>query len=210
LLAAHGGQRCRGPLKPWGPCRRPQADVSNKRLGRAGKLTALLGDEMARWQATADTLGARLALLPGDALLAAACICYTGAFTGGVAGGQGPLLAFFLAALKACPARLQVHAYVPSFAARPPPGPYRAALLDSWLARCATLGIPHTGDFTLAAALASPVELREWAIHGLPLERVSIDNGALVARGGGRWPLMIDPQEQGTRCGRGLLGGRLR
>jgi hypothetical protein len=90
----------------------------------------------------------------------------------------------------------------------PPAGPYRAALLDSWIARCTSLGIPHTENFTLAAALATPIELREWAIHGLPLERVSIDNGVLVVRGGCRWPLMIDPQEQGTRCGWGWGKGQ--
>jgi hypothetical protein len=59
-----------------------QADLSQRRLGRAGKLTSLLGNEMARWQTTADGLGARIDLLPGDALLAAACVSYAGPFTG--------------------------------------------------------------------------------------------------------------------------------
>ena len=43
--------------------------------------------------------------------------------------------------------------------------------------------------------LASPVEVREWNIWGLPTDNVSIDNGILVTRGK-RWPLMIDPQNQ--------------
>lgn len=72
-------------VTPHFNCLSQQADLSHRRLGRAGKLTALLGDEMARWQATADDLAARIALLPGDALLAAACISYTGAFTGDAA-----------------------------------------------------------------------------------------------------------------------------
>lgn len=59
-----------------------QADLSQKRLGRAGKLTSLLGDELVRWQETVDELGDKLTLLVGDALISAACISYTGAFTG--------------------------------------------------------------------------------------------------------------------------------
>jgi hypothetical protein len=201
-----------------------QADLSGRRLGRAGKLTALLGDEMARWQATADGLAARIALLPGDTLLAAACLSYTGAFTGEELGARpasppptaqhAPLhsvgppavaphwLSCFLPGVKGlgsarsgeCLSRCTQHPIWKN-----PPGPYRAELLDAWLSRCAALGIPHTPGFTLAGALASPVELREWALHGLPADGVSVDNGVLVLKSGGRWPLMIDPQDQGCR-----------
>ncbi|WIA37814.1 hypothetical protein OEZ86_014676 [Tetradesmus obliquus] len=59
-----------------------QADLCGKRLGRAGKLTSLLGDELVRWGAAADALGGRLALLVGDALMAAAVVNYLGAFPG--------------------------------------------------------------------------------------------------------------------------------
>lgn len=48
---------------------------------------------------------------------------------------------------------------------------------------------------TLRGILASPVEVREWSIWGLPVDDVSVDNGILVTRGR-RWPLMIDPQGQ--------------
>jgi dynein heavy chain len=34
--------------------------------------------------------------------------------------------------------------------------------------------------------------MREWAIHGLPNDSFSIDNGIMVANAR-RWPLMIDP-----------------
>lgn len=59
-----------------------QADLSQKRLTRASKLTSALGDESVRWKATAEDLGDRMQLLVGDVFLAAACISYTGAFTG--------------------------------------------------------------------------------------------------------------------------------
>jgi hypothetical protein len=78
------------------------------------------------------------------------------------------------------------------------PGPYRRELLRGWLRRCGELGIPCSPGFTLAAALAAPLELRDWLAHGLPSDDVGVESGALVARGGGRWPLMVDPQGQGA------------
>jgi dynein heavy chain len=59
-----------------------QADLCGKRLGRAGKLTSLLGDELVRWGTAADDLAGRLELLVGDALMAAAVVNYLGAFPG--------------------------------------------------------------------------------------------------------------------------------
>eukprot|EP00983_Pelagomonas_calceolata_P099977 1158515-Pelagomonas_calceolata.AAC.3 len=41
------------------------------------------GDESVRWRSTADELGEKMLLLVGDVFLSAACISYTGAFTGG-------------------------------------------------------------------------------------------------------------------------------
>lgn len=55
--------------------------------------------------------------------------------------------------------------------------------------------IPVSDDCSLRGILATPVEVREWNIWGLPSDNVSVDNGILVTRGR-RWPLMIDPQGQ--------------
>jgi len=41
-----------------------------------------LGDESVRWRSTAEDLGDKMLLLVGDVFLSAACISYTGAFTG--------------------------------------------------------------------------------------------------------------------------------
>ena len=57
------------------------------------------------------------------------------------------------------------------------------------------LDIPVSDDCSLKNTLASPVEVRDWNMWGLPTDSVSIDNGILVTRGK-RWPLMIDPQNQ--------------
>jgi dynein heavy chain, axonemal len=49
------------------------------------------------------------------------------------------------------------------------------------------------------------VQVRDWAIWGLPKDDVSIDNGILVTRGR-RWPLMIDPQSQASAWVKGMEG----
>jgi hypothetical protein len=89
-------------------------------------------------------------------------------------------------------------------------GPYRTALLHSWQQQCAAVGIPYSESFSLATTLSSAVEMREWAIQGLPSDAVSTENGILVTRGH-RWPLMIDPQDQANRCvSSGPLSGNVR
>lgn len=59
-----------------------QADLCSKRLGRAGMLTSLLGDELVRWGGAADDLAVELRLIVGNAFMAAAVVNYVGAFTG--------------------------------------------------------------------------------------------------------------------------------
>ncbi len=68
-----------------------QADVTRKRLDRAGKLTSALADEGVRWKDTATRIQIVTDLLVGDVFLSSACIAYYGAFTGerARAGGTG-------------------------------------------------------------------------------------------------------------------------
>ncbi|WIA13579.1 hypothetical protein OEZ85_007146 [Tetradesmus obliquus] len=74
-------------------------------------------------------------------------------------------------------------------------GSYREELVSSWVAKCQELAIPVSQNCTLRGTLASPVEVREWLLAGLPSDGTSIDSSILVTRGK-RWPLMIDPQGQ--------------
>eukprot|EP00898_Chlorokybus_atmophyticus_P006606 jgi/Chlat1/6947/Chrsp52S06617 len=77
-------------------------------------------------------------------------------------------------------------------------GPYREALVASWVQHLQDAGVPVSADYALRATLSNPVEVREWGIWGLPSDGVSIDNGILVTRAR-RWPLCIDPQGQANK-----------
>ncbi len=78
-------------------------------------------------------------------------------------------------------------------------GEYRDELIQrSWLPEIKRLGIPVSGDFSLVDFLASPSDVRQWQIQGLPSDDFSTENGLLITTGR-RWPLMVDPQRQANR-----------
>lgn len=63
---------------------------------------------------------------------------------------------------------------------------------------CCYLGTLLTSHFSLITVLADPYEIRMWNTCSLPRDEVSTENAILVTQAG-RWPLMIDPQEQANR-----------
>lgn len=70
---------------------------------------------------------------------------------------------------------------------------YREEAVGKWMKLCSGQSIPFSASFSLRSALGNPVLMREWAVHGLPADSFSVDNGIMVASSR-RWPLMIDPQ----------------
>ncbi|DBA02158.1 TPA: hypothetical protein N0F65_004793 [Lagenidium giganteum] len=56
--------------------------------------------------------------------------------------------------------------------------------------------LPMSEEVNPIKILASDSEVAEWSTRGLPSDRVSVENGAIV-RNSKRWPLLIDPQLQG-------------
>lgn len=56
-------------------------DLNSVRLNRAGRLTSALSDEEVRWRETVEELNRELFAVPGDVLVASACIAYLGAFS---------------------------------------------------------------------------------------------------------------------------------
>lgn len=76
---------------------------------------------------------------------------------------------------------------------------YRERLVQHWLESCTELGLRVSDKFSVRATLASDVTVRDWNIHGLPSNHLSVDNGVIVTNCQ-RWPLLIDPQLQVSIC----------
>lgn len=69
---------------------------------------------------------------------------------------------------------------------------YRNGLLEKWMKFASSKRLPYASDFAVDRILGEPVVIREWIIHGLPADDLSIENGIICAQAK-RWPLLIDP-----------------
>lgn len=83
------------------------------------------------------------------------------------------------------------------------PMSYRRELSEMWVEKCRSLNIPSSKSFNLVKILGDSFQIREWNMFGLPRDEISIEN-AIISTQGGRWPLMIDPQEQANRWVRSM------
>lgn len=72
---------------------------------------------------------------------------------------------------------------------------YRKELSAGWTKQAKQVSIPCAENFSVTGVLGDPVTIREWGVHGLPSDQLSIENAIFVTRSR-RWPLMIDPQGQ--------------
>jgi dynein heavy chain len=54
------------------------------------------------------------------------------------------------------------------------------------------VGVKITQGITMKALLGNEVEIRGWAVSGLPGDTLSVENGIIMFNSR-RWPLMIDP-----------------
>lgn len=75
---------------------------------------------------------------------------------------------------------------------------FRQSLVESWRTSLMELQIPHSTGCDIQQTLADPVQIRTWQIAGLPTDRLSLENGIIMAKAR-RWPLLIDPQGQANR-----------
>eukprot|EP00993_Chasmostoma_nieuportense_P002181 NODE_2_length_6488_cov_18.174344_g1_i0.p1 GENE.NODE_2_length_6488_cov_18.174344_g1_i0~~NODE_2_length_6488_cov_18.174344_g1_i0.p1 ORF type:complete len:2154 (+),score=521.91 NODE_2_length_6488_cov_18.174344_g1_i0:435-6464(+) len=70
---------------------------------------------------------------------------------------------------------------------------------DRWIADIRQRGIPMTLDLDVVlGVMTNEAEVAGWSNEGLPADRISTENGAIVTNCT-RWPLMIDPQLQGVK-----------
>ena len=58
--------------------------------------------------------------------------------------------------------------------------------------------IPLTEGVDPIKMLSNDAQIAEWMNEGLPADRISMENGAIITNGQ-RWPLIIDPQLQGIK-----------
>lgn len=82
-------------------------------------------------------------------------------------------------------------------------GAFDAPLRDSlwrqsWLEDLVSREIPITEGIDPLSVLANDAEVATWSNQGLPADRISRENAAIVTNCM-RWPLMIDPQLQGIK-----------
>lgn len=71
-------------------------------------------------------------------------------------------------------------------------------MIKNWSKSFRERFIPVSKNFSLQHVLGDAVRIREWQMHGLPIDSFSIDN-AIIAKNAYRWPLMIDPQGQANK-----------
>ena len=79
---------------------------------------------------------------------------------------------------------------------------------ETWLPDIVSLQIPYTDGVDPLNILSTPAIQATWAAEGLPADRVSTENAAVVVSCS-RYPLLIDPQLQGIKWIRGREGDEL-
>jgi len=76
---------------------------------------------------------------------------------------------------------------------------YRDRLVaDEWMSFVNEVKLAVTKGFSFVFFLADPSVVRDWNMQGLPTDDFSTENGVLT-RTGRRFPLLVDPQNQGNK-----------
>lgn len=69
---------------------------------------------------------------------------------------------------------------------------------DHWLVDLTSRDVPTTPSIDPLWVLTQEAQVAEWQNEGLPADRISVENGAIITTCS-RWPLLVDPQLQGIR-----------
>ncbi|CCW60171.1 unnamed protein product [Phytomonas sp. EM1] len=78
---------------------------------------------------------------------------------------------------------------------------FRKRLLQAWFERLQQCDLGADAGGSLIQILGDPVDILSWRVNGLPMDDTSIENAiiAMLSHAPRRWPLFIDPQEQGIK-----------
>lgn len=92
-------------------------------------------------------------------------------------------------------------------------GPFSAVLRlklwsEIWIPELKVKEIPYTEGVDPLRVLATDSDEATWKNEGLPADRMSIENASIITSCA-RWPLIIDPQLQGSKWIRGRVGDNL-
>ena len=74
---------------------------------------------------------------------------------------------------------------------------FRSKLISGWSDKVKSQGVTISNDFSVSNFLSSKTVIREWQLQGLPRDEFSSENAIMVTKSS-RWPLLIDPQGQGS------------
>ena len=77
---------------------------------------------------------------------------------------------------------------------------------DIWMNDIVNCKIPYTEGVDPLYVLSTASDQAKWQTEGLPADRVSLENAAIVVSCS-RYPLLIDPQLQGIKWIKGREGG---
>lgn len=72
-------------------------------------------------------------------------------------------------------------------------------LVEAWQGRLEQMHVPSKPDLSLINYLSHPSERLEWAANNLPNDDLCVENAIMMKRFN-RYPLIIDPSGQVTRC----------
>lgn len=79
---------------------------------------------------------------------------------------------------------------------------------DIWLPNIVEKGIPFTEGIEPLKILTTESLKAKWKNEGLPADNMSFENASIISSCS-RWPLLIDPQLQGSNWIRGSQGDNL-
>jgi dynein heavy chain len=74
---------------------------------------------------------------------------------------------------------------------------FRQKLETTWRDELKKLKVIHSPGVTMIISLKEEIKVKEWTVCSLPEDNLSIENGIIIECTR-RWPLMIDPQNQGS------------